>query len=138
MPSGPMVLRRTRGPIEQSNPETYHVVVLRGEALRRVGSATEVTYGPGELHVNDSALPFRLGTHGANPISRIGVEVPEVLLPSPLGTTTATAPSTAGVSAGTAWVPGPERLRQELPRGQHARLARVRVRRVRGRLVRCG
>ncbi|EHR60686.1 helix-turn-helix domain-containing protein [Saccharomonospora cyanea] len=83
MSFGPVVLRRTRRLIEQSNPETYNVVVLRRGLLRRVDNATEVTYGPGDLHVNDSSLPFRLDAHGASTISCVGVEAPKALLPLP-------------------------------------------------------
>ncbi|EIE98563.1 helix-turn-helix domain-containing protein [Saccharomonospora glauca] len=85
MSFAPMRFRRTAKHIAQADPETYNVVLLREGTLRRVDDHTDVTYEPGDVHVIDSSLPFRLEGHGPPPISCVGVEVPKVMLPLPDG-----------------------------------------------------
>ncbi len=83
MSFAPMMFHRTPEQIEQSDPDTYNLVLLRAGTMRRVDATSEMTYGPGDMHVNDSSLPFQLEAHGCHMVSCIGVEVPKRLLPLP-------------------------------------------------------
>ena len=80
MSFAPMMFHRTPEQIEQSDPDTYNLVLLRAGTMRRVDATSEMTYGPGDMHVNDSSLPFQLEAHGCHMVSCIGVEVPKRLL----------------------------------------------------------
>lgn len=83
MSFAPMMFHRTPEQIEQSDADTYNLVLLRAGTMRRVDATSEMTYGPGDMHVNDSSLPFQLEAHGCHMVSCIGVEVPKRLLPLP-------------------------------------------------------
>ena len=83
MSFSPVRFRRTGEQIAQCDPSTYNIVLLREGALRRVDGATDVTYQPGDVHLNDSSLPFRLDAHGARTISCVGVELPKAMLALP-------------------------------------------------------
>jgi AraC-like DNA-binding protein len=82
MEFAPVSFRRTREQIEQADPETYNVVILREGGLRRVDARGVTTYEPGQLHVNDSSSPFRLDAYGADTISCIGMELPRSVVPT--------------------------------------------------------
>lgn len=80
----PLVLHRTARLIRQSDPETYNIVLLQRGTIGRTWSRREATYGPHDIHINDSSQPYDLRAH--NPlglISCVGVEVPKKLLPLP-------------------------------------------------------
>nr|WP_232285225.1 hypothetical protein [Saccharomonospora xinjiangensis] len=79
-----MVLFRTRDMIARSDPKTYNVLVLRHGTLRRIDCTADVVYRPGDLHIIDSSLPFRLDADDTNVVSCIGVTAPKAMLPVPV------------------------------------------------------
>jgi AraC-like DNA-binding protein len=84
----PITLHRTAKLIRQSDPETYNIILLRQGTIGRFWDRQESTYGPGQLHVNDSSQPYELRAHRAHGlVSCLGVEIPKKLLPLPRTTT---------------------------------------------------
>jgi AraC-like DNA-binding protein len=80
----PLILHRTARLIRQSDPETYNVVLLQRGTIGRTWSRHEATYGPRDIHFNDSSQPYELLVHDPHGvISCLGVEVPKKLLPLP-------------------------------------------------------
>ncbi|MGW1275384.1 AraC-like ligand-binding domain-containing protein [Streptomyces tsukubensis] len=80
----PVVFRRTRKLIRQSDPESYHLtLMLRGEGVADWGDRT-LRAGPGTFHTSDSSRPveIRSGAQRGR-ILMIGVEVPKAVLPLP-------------------------------------------------------
>ncbi|WP_034516506.1 helix-turn-helix domain-containing protein [Actinomadura rifamycini] len=79
----PMVCRRTPRLIRRSDPETFHLsLVLRGTAGASWGK-NEVTYGPSDLHVQDSSRSCTTWADGAGTIRTVGLEVPRSMLAVP-------------------------------------------------------
>ena len=73
---------RTADPSVRSG-DLQHSCPQRG-TIGRTWSRREATYGPHDIHINDSSQPYDLRAH--NPlglISCVGVEVPKKLLPLP-------------------------------------------------------
>lgn len=77
-----MIFVRTPTLIRQSDPEVYHLSLLRDGVARVSWGRQENAYQAGDLHFNDSSRPYQIWTdHG--PISSVGVEIPKALLPLP-------------------------------------------------------
>ncbi|MBE1530667.1 helix-turn-helix domain-containing protein [Actinomadura algeriensis] len=81
----PMICRRTPRLIRRSDPGTYHLsLVLRGTAGASWGKR-EVTYGPSDLHVQDSSRSVTTWAGGDHAIETVGLELPRELLSLPPG-----------------------------------------------------
>jgi AraC-like DNA-binding protein len=77
-----LVFRRTPQLIRQSDPEVYHLSLLRGGAAKVSWGSQGNAYRAGDFHLNDSSRPYEIWT-GQGWISSIGVEIPKALLPMP-------------------------------------------------------
>lgn len=94
MDFSPAVLTRSNRLVEESDPQSYNLcLVRRGELEAFQGSELE-SCGPDDLYSIDSSLPFELRARGAGehtgeragePVSFLGVEVPKRLLHLPPG-----------------------------------------------------
>ncbi|CAM3543339.1 helix-turn-helix domain-containing protein [Kibdelosporangium persicum] len=81
----PITLRRTARLIRQADPETYNLVLVQHGTIGRTWSRHEATYGPHDLHVNDSSQPYVLRAHSTQGlVTCIGVEIPKKLLSLPV------------------------------------------------------
>ncbi|XVU27081.1 cupin domain-containing protein [Actinoplanes sp. CA-054009] len=78
-----LVFLRTPRLIRQSDPEVYHLSLLRAGAATASWGRRETTYQAGDFHLNDSSRPYEIWTEKGSSISSIGVEIPKVLLPLP-------------------------------------------------------
>ncbi|MBL1096927.1 helix-turn-helix domain-containing protein [Streptomyces coffeae] len=76
----PVVFRRTRKLIRQSDPEMYHLSLLLHGTGAGVWGHHETAYRPLDLHVNSSSLDYELHSTG-NPVRTVGVEIPQALVP---------------------------------------------------------
>ncbi|NMO49839.1 helix-turn-helix domain-containing protein [Actinoplanes sp. TBRC 11911] len=77
-----LVFLRTPGLIRQSDPEVYHLSLLRHGGARVSWGTEGNAYQAGDFHLNDSSRPYEIWTrHGS--ISSVGVEIPKALLPLP-------------------------------------------------------
>ncbi|MFR0354353.1 helix-turn-helix domain-containing protein [Streptomyces sediminimaris] len=77
-----LVFRRTPKLIRQSDPEVYHLSLLRrGEAAASWGSR-QVAYRIDDFHTNSSSRSYDIST-GPEPVSMIGVEIPRALVALP-------------------------------------------------------
>jgi AraC-like DNA-binding protein len=75
-----LVFLRTPRLIRQSDPEVYHLSLLRDGAAKVSWGRQGNAYRAGDFHLNDSSRPYEIWT-GHGWISSIGVEIPKVLLP---------------------------------------------------------
>ncbi|MCX5067428.1 helix-turn-helix domain-containing protein [Micromonospora lupini] len=77
-----LIFLRTPRLIRQSDPEVYHLSLLREGAARVSWGRRENAYRAGDFHLNDSSRPYEIWTnHGW--ASSVGVEIPRALLPLP-------------------------------------------------------
>jgi AraC-like DNA-binding protein len=77
-----LVFLRTPGLIRQSDPEVYHLSLLRGGEARVSWGRQSNAYRAGDFHFNDSSRPYEIWTQHRS-ISSVGVEIPKALLPLP-------------------------------------------------------
>ncbi|WP_460061077.1 helix-turn-helix domain-containing protein [Streptomyces sp. YKOK-I1] len=88
----PTRYRRTPKLVRQSDPELYHLTLLTdgGLALEHAGQTD--LFGPRDLHLTDSSLPYDLRPYasrsadddtGPSAVKGVGVDVPKALLPLP-------------------------------------------------------
>jgi AraC-like DNA-binding protein len=94
MDFSPAVLTRSNRLVEESDPRSYNLcLVRRGELEASQGSRSDFC-GPDDLYSIDSSLPFELkargtgehtGERAGEPVSFLGVEVPKDLLHLPPG-----------------------------------------------------
>ncbi|MFB6478616.1 MULTISPECIES: AraC-like ligand-binding domain-containing protein [Streptomyces] len=83
----PLTFRRTSKLIARSDPEHFHLsLIKRGAGAVTLGKDT-VVHGVFDIHTSDTSRPFDISS-GPHPVEIIGVEVPKALLPLP--------PQTAG------------------------------------------
>jgi AraC-like DNA-binding protein len=76
-----MSFHRTPRLIRQSDPELFHLALVRSGTLHIVQAGKEAVHGPGDLCVVDSSRPY--DCHAVNdrgPVKAVGVEVPKELL----------------------------------------------------------
>ncbi|MEU8823697.1 helix-turn-helix domain-containing protein [Streptomyces sp. NPDC048636] len=78
----PVVFRRTRKLIRQSDPETYHLSLLLDGTGAGVWKHRETSYRPLDLHINSSSVDYEIHSTG-NPVRTVGVEIPHALVPLP-------------------------------------------------------
>lgn len=77
-----LVFRRTPKLIRQSDPEVYHLSLLRrGEGAANWGRQ-QVAYRIDDIHTNSSSRSWEVCT-GPDPVALIGVEIPRALVPLP-------------------------------------------------------
>ncbi|MFD8015923.1 AraC family transcriptional regulator [Streptomyces sp. NPDC058955] len=78
----PLTFRRTPKLIGQSDPEAFHLsLVRRGSGVVTSGKAS-IVHGPFTYHTSDTSRPFEI-TSITEPIDVIGVEIPKARLPLP-------------------------------------------------------
>lgn len=78
----PLTFRRTPKLIEKSDPEAYHLsLVKRGAGMVTLGKET-IAHSAFGYHTSDTSRPFELSC-GRESFEVIGVEVPKALLPLP-------------------------------------------------------
>lgn len=77
-----LVFLRTPELIRRSDPEVYHLSLLRSGKGGGTWGRQEITYGAGDFHLNDSSRPYEIWT-GQGVVSSVGVEIPKALLPLP-------------------------------------------------------
>ncbi|WP_443078817.1 helix-turn-helix domain-containing protein [Streptomyces sp. NBC_01497] len=80
-----LVFLRTPKLIRQSDPEVYHLSLLRDGAAGVSWGREENVYSTGDFHLNDSSRPYEIWTADGW-ISSVGVEIPKALLPLPADT----------------------------------------------------
>jgi AraC-like DNA-binding protein len=80
-----LVFLRTPKLIRQSDPEVYHLSLLRDGAAGVSWGREENVYRTGDFHLNDSSRPYEIWT-AQGWISSVGLEIPKALLPLPAGT----------------------------------------------------
>ncbi|MGW1212750.1 AraC family transcriptional regulator [Streptomyces sp. NPDC002499] len=77
-----LVFRRTPKLVRQSDPEAYHLSLLRrGEGAASWGR-DQIAYEIGDIHTNTSSRAWEIAT-GSEPVSIIGLEVPRALVALP-------------------------------------------------------
>ncbi|MET8701312.1 AraC family transcriptional regulator [Kitasatospora sp. NPDC004723] len=78
----PLTFLRTPKLIARSDPEAYHLsLVRRGAGVVTLGKDT-VAHGAFEYHTSDTGRPFEVDT-GLEPFEITGIEIPKALLPLP-------------------------------------------------------
>ncbi|GIF63675.1 AraC family transcriptional regulator [Asanoa ishikariensis] len=80
-----LVFVRTPELIRRSDPEVYHLSLVRAGAAKASWGESRAAYGVGDFHLNDSSRPYEIWT-GQGPTSAVGVEIPKALLPLPART----------------------------------------------------
>ncbi|GAA1090719.1 AraC family transcriptional regulator [Nocardiopsis metallicus] len=90
MDFSPAVLTRSNRLVEESDPRSYNLCLVRRGGLEAVQGSWSESCGPDDLYSIDSSLPFELrargaGEHTGEPVSFLGVEVPKRLLDLPPG-----------------------------------------------------
>lgn len=79
-----LIFRRTPGLIRQSDPEVYHLSLLRhGDGAASWGRR-QVAYRIDDFHVNSSSRSYDIST-GPDPVTIIGVEIPRAAVGLPAG-----------------------------------------------------
>ncbi|UNO42210.1 helix-turn-helix domain-containing protein [Streptomyces sp. MST-110588] len=86
-----LVIQRTPELIRRSDPELYHVSLIRKGTGVGTWDDHETVYQPCDLHVNDSSMPWEIRT-GTAPVTTVGLELPKALLPLPCKATGRTLP----------------------------------------------
>ncbi|MGW1751337.1 helix-turn-helix domain-containing protein [Streptomyces sp. NPDC002092] len=77
-----LVFRRTPKLVRQSDPEVYHLSVLRrGEGAASWGRQ-QVAYRIDDIHTNSSSRSYDIST-GPDPVTLIGIEIPRALVALP-------------------------------------------------------
>lgn len=77
-----LVFRRTPKLVRQSDPEVFHLSLLRrGEAAARWGGQ-QVAYRIDDFHTNSSSRSYDIST-GPDPVTMIGLEIPRALVALP-------------------------------------------------------
>ncbi|WP_329004042.1 helix-turn-helix domain-containing protein [Kribbella sp. NBC_00709] len=80
----PLVCLRTPKLIRRSDPEVYHLSLLRNGVARASWGRQGKDYRSGHFHLNDSSRPSKLEIRVASGwMSAIGIEIPKALLPLP-------------------------------------------------------
>ncbi|QFG24668.1 helix-turn-helix domain-containing protein [Actinomadura sp. WMMB 499] len=79
----PMVCRRTPRLIRRSDPETYHLSLVRRGTAGASWGKNDVTYRPSDLHVQDSSRSCTTWAKGPGTIDTVGLEMPRNLLSLP-------------------------------------------------------
>lgn len=77
-----LIWLRTPKLVRQSDPETFHLTLLRHGAGGVNWGRQENSYRPEDFHTNDSSRPYQIWS-GPELTTIIGVEVPKTLLPIP-------------------------------------------------------
>lgn len=78
----PLTFRRTPKLIARSDPEHFHLsLIKRGAGAVTLGKDT-VVHGVFDIHTSDTSRPFDISS-GPHSVEIIGVEVPKALLPLP-------------------------------------------------------
>ncbi|MEV4538554.1 helix-turn-helix domain-containing protein [Asanoa sp. NPDC049518] len=77
-----LVFVRTPKLIRQSDPEVYHLSLMRAGAAKASWGDNRAAYRVGDFHLNDSSRPYEIWT-GNGRTSMVGVEIPKALLPLP-------------------------------------------------------
>ena len=75
-----LVFVRTPKLIRQSDPEVYHLSLVRAGAAKASWGEDKAAYGVGDFHLNDSSRPYEIRTDNGW-IWSLGVEIPKTLLP---------------------------------------------------------
>lgn len=79
-----LVFRRTPGLVRQSDPEVFHLSLLRrGDGVASWGKE-QVAYRIDDFHVNCSSRSYEIST-GFDPVTIVGVEIPRAALDLPAG-----------------------------------------------------
>ncbi|MEE2041016.1 helix-turn-helix domain-containing protein [Nocardiopsis sp. CT-R113] len=79
-----LTLHRTPHLIKRSDPEAYNICLIRSGSLDRGWGGQEATYGPYDIHVNDSSRPFDLQAPGGKGlVMSVGVDIPKRMLSLP-------------------------------------------------------
>ncbi|MFE7172621.1 helix-turn-helix domain-containing protein [Streptomyces sp. NPDC057616] len=77
-----LVFRRTPALVRQSDPEAYHLSLLRqGEGAASWGRQ-HIAYGIDDFHTNSSSRSYEIST-GPDPVTMIGIEIPRSLVALP-------------------------------------------------------
>ncbi|WP_405875411.1 MULTISPECIES: helix-turn-helix domain-containing protein [unclassified Streptomyces] len=77
-----LVFRRTPKLVRQSDPEAYHLSLLRrGEGAANWGRQ-QIAYGIDDIHTNCSSRSWEVST-GPDPVTMIGIEIPRALVALP-------------------------------------------------------
>lgn len=81
----PMVCRRTPRLIRRSDPETYHLSLVRQGIAGASWGKRDATYRPSDLHVQDSSRSCTTWAESdrGETISTVGLEIPRTLLSLP-------------------------------------------------------
>jgi AraC-like DNA-binding protein len=79
-----LVFLRTKRLIRESDPEVYHLSLIREGEARVSWGREGNAYQAGDFHLNDSSRPYEIWT-GRGWISSVGIEIPKALLPLPRG-----------------------------------------------------
>jgi AraC-like DNA-binding protein len=75
-----LVFVRTPKLIRQSDPEVYHLSLLRSGTGKASWGDNRTTYRAGDFHLNDSSRPYEIWSDQSR---TVGVEIPKALLPLP-------------------------------------------------------
>ncbi|WP_340384604.1 helix-turn-helix domain-containing protein [Streptomyces sp. SS7] len=87
----PTRYRRSPKLVRQSDPELYHLTLLIDGGLALDHAGRNDAFGPRDLHLTDSSLPYDLCPYGTRPadgtgsrvVTGVGVDLPKALLPLP-------------------------------------------------------
>jgi len=86
-----LVIQRTPKLIRQSDPEVFHVSLVREGTGVGTWEDHEAAYRPADLHFNDSSLPWEIRT-GEDPVTAVSLELPKSMVPLPRKLTGRTLP----------------------------------------------
>ncbi|MEU6476748.1 helix-turn-helix domain-containing protein [Streptomyces sp. NPDC047017] len=78
----PLVFHRTPKLVRQSDPELFHLSLLRSGDGAASWDTQQVAYKVGDFHVNSSSRAYEIST-GTTPVSIVGLEIPRAAVGLP-------------------------------------------------------